>query len=112
MSDLPNQASSGVPAFVSYEVRGGVAGVMLDRPDYASSQNCRMLGQLDDLYHRAVEDAAVKVIVLRGKRAAMDSVFHLHHLAHAHNQPVSGSLTGGKGAKEMASAGKKQAGEG
>ena len=46
---------------------------------------------------------------LRGKRAAMDSVFHMHHLAHAHNQLVSGSLTGGMGAKEMAGANKKQA---
>ena len=47
---------------------------------------------------------------VRGKRTVMDSVFHMHHLAHAHNQLVSGDLTGGMGAKEMASANKAQAG--
>lgn len=46
---------------------------------------------------------------VRGKRTVMDSVFHMHHLAHAHNQLVSGDLTGGMGAKEMASANKAQA---
>jgi enoyl-CoA hydratase len=52
-----------------------------------------------------VEDA-------RGKRQVMDSVFHMHHLAHAHNQLMTGNLVGGLDAKAMASANKKQAGEG
>ncbi len=59
--------SSSDPAFVSYEVRDGIAWVMLDRSDYANSQNYRLLNQLDDCYRRAVEDEAVKVIVLGGK---------------------------------------------
>jgi len=42
----------------------------------------------------------------------MDSVFHMHHLAHAHNQLMTGNLVGGLDAKAMASANKKQAGEG
>ncbi|CAN5154699.1 enoyl-CoA hydratase [soil metagenome] len=49
---------------------------------------------------------------LRGKRTAMDGVFHMHHLAHAHNQLTTGSLTGGLGNKNMAKANKEQAGEG
>ena len=49
---------------------------------------------------------------LRGKRQAMDGVFHMHHLAHAHNQLMTGHLVGGIDAKAMASANKKQAGEG
>ena len=49
---------------------------------------------------------------LRGKRQAMDGVFHMHHLAHAHNQLMTGSLVGGLDAKAMAAANKKQAGEG
>ena len=49
---------------------------------------------------------------LRGKRQAMDGVFHMHHLAHAHNQLMTGNLVGGLDAKAMASANKKQAGEG
>ncbi|MGC4252675.1 MAG: enoyl-CoA hydratase [Sphingobium sp.] len=49
---------------------------------------------------------------LRGKRQAMDGVFHMHHLAHAHNQLMTGNLVGGLDAKAMASANKKQAGQG
>jgi enoyl-CoA hydratase len=43
---------------------------------------------------------------LRGKRTAMDGVFHMHHLAHAHNQLTSGSLVGGLNHKDLAAAGK------
>jgi enoyl-CoA hydratase len=49
---------------------------------------------------------------LRGKRSAMDAVFHMHHFAHAQNDLVQGNSIGGLGAKEMAAANKKQAGEG
>ena len=49
---------------------------------------------------------------LRGKRQAMDGVFHMHHLAHAHNQLMTGHLVGGLDAKTMAASNKKQAGEG
>jgi enoyl-CoA hydratase len=48
---------------------------------------------------------------LRGKRTSMDALFHMHHLAHAHNQLTTGTLTGGMGAKEMSSANKAGAGE-
>jgi enoyl-CoA hydratase len=46
---------------------------------------------------------------LRGKRAAMDAVFHMHHFAHAQNDLVSGNSIGGLDAKAMAAANKKQA---
>lgn len=45
---------------------------------------------------------------LRGKRTAMDGVFHMHHLAHAHNWAVSGNGIGGLDAKAMAAANKAQ----
>jgi len=48
---------------------------------------------------------------LRGKRNAMDAVFHMHHFAHAQNDLVQGSAIAGLGAKEMAAANKKDAGE-
>jgi len=41
---------------------------------------------------------------LRGKRTAMDAVFHMHHLAHAHNDLVSGNPLAGQDAKSMARA--------
>jgi enoyl-CoA hydratase len=46
---------------------------------------------------------------LRGKRAAMDTVFHMHHFAHAQNDLTSGSSLAGLDAKSMAAANKKQA---
>lgn len=49
---------------------------------------------------------------LRGKRSAMDAVFHMHHFAHAQNDLVSGNSLGGLDGKNMAAANKKQAGEG
>ena len=48
---------------------------------------------------------------LRGKRTAMDAVFHMHHFAHAQNDLVSGHALGGLDGKAMAEANKKQAGE-
>ena len=39
---------------------------------------------------------------LRGKRTAMDAVFHMHHFAHSHNELISGSKLGGMDAKSMA----------
>ena len=49
---------------------------------------------------------------LRGKRNAMDAVFHMHHFAHAQNDLVQGDAIGGLDAKAMAAANKKDAGEG
>lgn len=46
---------------------------------------------------------------LRGKRTAMDAVFHMHHFAHAHNELVSGSSLGGLDGRSMAAANKKDA---
>jgi enoyl-CoA hydratase len=48
---------------------------------------------------------------LRGKRNAMDAVFHMHHFAHAQNDLVTGSSIGGVDGKAAAAANKKQAGE-
>jgi enoyl-CoA hydratase len=49
---------------------------------------------------------------LRGKRTAMDAVFHMHHFAHAQNDLVSGNSLGGLDGASMAKANKRQAGEG
>jgi enoyl-CoA hydratase len=49
---------------------------------------------------------------LRGKRTAMDAVFHMHHFAHAQNDLVSGNSLAGLDGKAMASANKRQAGQG
>jgi enoyl-CoA hydratase len=48
---------------------------------------------------------------LRGKRAAMDAVFHMHHFAHAQNDLVTGNSIAGVSGKSAASANKASAGE-
>ena len=48
---------------------------------------------------------------LRGKRTAMDAVFHMHHFAHAQNDLVTGNSIAGVSGKSAASANKTQAGQ-
>src|SRR6185295_9826706 len=52
---------------VLYEQRGPVALVTMNRPRYRNAQNARMTYALDAAFVRAVEDDAIKVIVLAGK---------------------------------------------
>ncbi|CAG0958153.1 partial Putative enoyl-CoA hydratase EchA13, partial [Gammaproteobacteria bacterium] len=51
---------------VRYETRGPVAWIVMDRPKYNNAQNSQMTYALDDAFQRAVNDDAVKVIVLAG----------------------------------------------
>ncbi len=51
---------------VTYERRGSVAMVTLNRPEYRNAQNSRMTYALDAAFSRAVDDDEVKVIVLSG----------------------------------------------
>jgi Enoyl-CoA hydratase/carnithine racemase len=51
---------------VEYEVRDATAIVTMNRPEYRNAQNSAMTYALDDAFRRAVEDDAVKVIVLAG----------------------------------------------
>lgn len=51
---------------VTYEVRGPVAVVTLNRPQYTNAQNSAMTYALDAAFVRAVDDDTVKVIVLAG----------------------------------------------
>lgn len=64
---MTEEAQQDAPEFVTYTVADGVAWVMLNRPQYSNAQNYRLLGQLDAAFKRAVEDDAVKVIVLGGE---------------------------------------------
>jgi enoyl-CoA hydratase len=51
---------------VLYEARGPVALVSMNRPKYRNAQNARMTYALDAAFMKAVNDDAVKVIVLAG----------------------------------------------
>ena len=52
---------------VRYETDGPVAWIVMDRPKYNNAQNSQMTYALDDAFRRAVDDDAVKVIVLAGE---------------------------------------------
>ncbi|RJO71272.1 enoyl-CoA hydratase [Nocardia panacis] len=54
------------PDVVTYEVRGRVAIVTMNRPDYRNAQNSVMTYALDAAFTRAVEDPQVGAIVLAG----------------------------------------------
>ncbi|MFI9505937.1 enoyl-CoA hydratase [Nocardia sp. NPDC052566] len=54
------------PDVVTYERRGRIAIVTLNRPDYRNAQNSVMTYALDAAFERAVEDPEVGVIVLAG----------------------------------------------
>src|SRR5262249_38083247 len=56
----------GPAAPVLYAVRGPVAVVTMNRPDYRNAQNSKMTYALDDAFARAVDDREVMVIVLAG----------------------------------------------
>ncbi|MEO7234670.1 MAG: enoyl-CoA hydratase [Lapillicoccus sp.] len=51
---------------VRYEVRGRVAVVTMNRPEYRNAQNSAMTYALDDAFYAAAADDDVAVIVLRG----------------------------------------------
>ncbi|RIJ76771.1 enoyl-CoA hydratase [Nakamurella silvestris] len=54
------------PEIVTYEQRGAVALVTMNRPSYRNAQNSAMTYALDDAFYRAAADDSVKVIVLAG----------------------------------------------
>lgn len=52
---------------VKYAVADGIATLTMNRPDFNNAQNSQMTYALDAAFRRAVDDDAVKVIVLRGE---------------------------------------------
>ncbi|QFG24583.1 enoyl-CoA hydratase [Actinomadura sp. WMMB 499] len=51
---------------VEYALRGDVAVVTMNRPEYRNAQNSAMTYALDEAFYRAAEDDGVRVIVLAG----------------------------------------------
>jgi enoyl-CoA hydratase len=52
-------------SLVLYETKGPVAVLTLNRPERANAQNRELLVELDACFDRAIEDDAVRVIILR-----------------------------------------------
>ncbi|WP_030707198.1 enoyl-CoA hydratase-related protein [Streptomyces sp. NRRL F-2580] len=109
---------------VLYERRGPVAYVTMNRPRYRNAQNSAMTYALDDAFYRAADDPEVRVVVLagagehfsvnraedlQGLHTGMDSVFGLHHPAHAHHAETAADSLGGMNVSAMKSAALKEA---
>lgn len=58
--------TDGEEPVVTYERRGPVAVVTMNRPRYRNAQNSAMTYALDDAFYRAGDDDEVKVVVLAG----------------------------------------------
>ncbi|MBI4921614.1 MAG: enoyl-CoA hydratase [Devosia nanyangense] len=52
---------------VLYRLEGAVAWISMNRPRFGNAQNSQMTYALDDAFKRAIDDDAVKVIVLGGE---------------------------------------------
>ncbi|WP_290367594.1 enoyl-CoA hydratase [Rhodococcus spelaei] len=66
MTALPGTTVPYEGEVVTYEVRGRIAVVTMNRPDYRNAQNSVMTYALDAAFQRAVEDPDVGAIVLAG----------------------------------------------
>jgi enoyl-CoA hydratase len=66
MTTEQESVSSTDEQVVTYERRGPVAVVSLNRPEYRNAQNSKMTYAIDAAFTRAVDDDEVKVIVLAG----------------------------------------------
>jgi enoyl-CoA hydratase len=63
---LDPASASSPDEVVHYAVRDGIAVVTMNRPRYRNAQNSKMTYALDAAFRRAVDDDAVRVIVLAG----------------------------------------------
>ena len=77
-------------------------------PEEATAAWANKLAGQNRLGNWLTKQAVNHVEELRGKRAAMDAVFHMHHFAHAQNDLVTGDSIGGVSGKSAASANKSQ----
>jgi enoyl-CoA hydratase len=78
--------------------------------DAAAAWAIKLAGQ-NRLGNWLTKQSVNHVEELRGKRSAMDAVFHMHHFAHAQNDLVTGNSIGGVSGKSAAAANKREAGE-
>ena len=72
-------------AVVLYEVRGGVALITMNRPQYANAQNSKMTYALDASFRRAVDDFVKRERA--GIEHEMDSLSELSPFKRSNQSP-------------------------
>ena len=85
--------------------------VPLERLEQETRAMANYIAEMPRLGLALTKQAINHVEDLRGKRSAMDAVFHMHHFAHAQNDLVSGNSLAGLDGKAMARANRKRAGD-
>ena len=85
--------------------------VPLERLEAETRAMANQIAEMPRLGLALTKQAINHVEDLRGKRSAMDAVFHMHHFAHAQNDLVSGNSLAGLDGKAMAHVNKKKAGD-
>ena len=98
-----------MPAERAYQFGMVNAVVTRDRLDDECREIALELADRPPLGNWLTKQALNHVEDLRGKRTAMDAVFHMHHFAHAQNSLTSDDHLGGLDASSMAKANKEQA---
>jgi enoyl-CoA hydratase len=100
-----------MPARRAYEV--GMVNRVVAREilEQTTREVAEKLAERGRLALALTKQAVNHVEELRGKRTAMDAVFHMHHFAHAQNSLVTGNSTANMDARTMARANKAQAAE-
>lgn len=79
---------------IRYEVDGPVAVVTLNRPERKNAQSRQLLEEMDAAFTRAVDDAAVRVIVLAGTGDTFSAGHDLSAQENALRARMSPGLTG------------------
>jgi len=100
-----------LPAQRAYEI--GMVNRIYPREELEAGTRtiAEKVAQMPRLGLALTKQAVNHVEDLRGKRTAMDAVYHMHHFAHAQNDLTVGDSIGGLDGKAMAKANKAQAGD-
>jgi enoyl-CoA hydratase len=98
-----------MPAARAYEL--GMVNRIVARAELEAETRrvAEKLAEMPRLGLSLTKQAVNHVEDLRGKRTAMDAVFHMHHFAHAQNDLTTGNSLAGLTGKSMAEANKKDA---
>ena len=100
-----------MPAQRAYDVGMVNRVVLRENLEQTTREVAAQLAERGRLALALTKQAINHVEELRGKRTAMDAVFHMHHFAHAQNSLLTGDSTANMDARTMAKVNKDQAGK-
>ena len=106
---VPSSALVEASNFLNARIRGRTLSEARADLEAETRRVAEKLAEMPRLGLSLTKQAVNHVEDLRGKRTAMDAVFHMHHFAHAQNDLTTGNSLAGLTGKSMAEANKKDA---